>query len=188
MIGFEIKKLFFDRQAVTSRMDPAKRKVLSKFGAFVRRTAKGSIRRRKKPAPPESPPSSHTGLLKKFIFFGYLQEKLVGDANWIETEEVNDGGDEDLKVKHVGPHAPATVQTIGAAAEGAETAVGSSFVVGTGGNGLDFWVASRMGYFHAGDKKIYMYMRKLTVDETGHVRAISGETRVEVDACVEETV
>ena len=71
MIGFEIKQLFFDRQAVTSRVDPTMRKVLSKFGAFVRRTAKGSIRRRKKPAPPESPPSSHTGLLKKFIFFGY---------------------------------------------------------------------------------------------------------------------
>ena len=71
MIGFEIKQLFFDRPAVTSRVDPAKRKVLSKFGAFVRRTAKGSIRRRRKAAPPGSPPSSHTGLLKKFIFFGY---------------------------------------------------------------------------------------------------------------------
>ena len=71
MIGFEIKQLFFDRQAVTSRVDPATRKVLSKFGAFVRRTAKGSIRRRRKAAPPGSPPSSHTGLLKKFIFFGY---------------------------------------------------------------------------------------------------------------------
>jgi hypothetical protein len=33
-----------------------------------------------------------------------------------------------------------------------------------------------------------MYVRKLTVDETGHVRAISAETRVEVDACVVETV
>jgi len=71
MIGFEIKQLFFDRPAVTSRVDPATRKVLSKFGAFVRRTAKGSIRRRRKAAPPGSPPSSHTGLLKKFIFFGY---------------------------------------------------------------------------------------------------------------------
>ena len=70
-IGFEIKQLFFDRQAVISRVDPATRKVLSKFGAFVRRTAKGSIRNRRKPAPPGSPPSSHTGLLKKFIFFGY---------------------------------------------------------------------------------------------------------------------
>ena len=71
MIGFEIKQLFFDRQAVTSRVDPATRKVLSKFGAFVRRTAKGSIRNRKAAAPPGAPPSSHTGLLKKFIFFGY---------------------------------------------------------------------------------------------------------------------
>ena len=71
MIGFEIKQLFFDRQAVISRVDTATRKVLSKFGAFVRRTAKGSIRNRQRPAPPGSPPSSHTGLLKKFIFFGF---------------------------------------------------------------------------------------------------------------------
>ena len=70
-VGFEIKQFFFDRQAVISRLDPATRKVLSKFGAFVRRTAKGSIRQRKTAAPPGSPPSSHTGLLKKFIFFGY---------------------------------------------------------------------------------------------------------------------
>lgn len=71
MIGFEIKRMFFDRQAVISKVDAATRRVLSKFGAFVRRSAKSSIRKRKKPAPPGQPPSSHTGLLKKFIFFGY---------------------------------------------------------------------------------------------------------------------
>jgi len=71
MIGFEIKKLFFDRQAVISKVDAATRRVLSTFGAFVRRSAKSSIRKRKKAAPPGQPPSSHTGLLKKFIFFGY---------------------------------------------------------------------------------------------------------------------
>jgi hypothetical protein len=75
MIHFEFKKLFFDRQAVISKVDAASRKVLSKFGAFVRRSAKSSIRKRKKPAPPGSPPSSHTGLLKKFIFFGYDPER-----------------------------------------------------------------------------------------------------------------
>ena len=83
MIGFEIKQLFFDRRAVTSRVPPATRKVLSKFGAFVRRTAKGSIRDRREPAPPGSPPSSHTGLLKKFIFFGYdagARSVVVGPA------------------------------------------------------------------------------------------------------------
>ena len=74
MIGFDIKKCFFDREAVASKADAATRKVLSKFGAFVRRTAKGSIRNRQRPAPPGSPPSSHTGLLKKFIFFGYDAE------------------------------------------------------------------------------------------------------------------
>ena len=71
MIGFDIKRMFFDRQAVISKVDAATRRVLSRFGAFVRRSAKSSIRKRKKAAPPGQPPSSHTGLLKKFIFFGY---------------------------------------------------------------------------------------------------------------------
>ena len=70
-IGFEIKKLFFDRKAVTSRVDKRKRQVLSKFGAYVRRTSRRSIRKRKKASRPGSPPSSHIGLLKKFIYFGY---------------------------------------------------------------------------------------------------------------------
>ena len=83
MIRFEIKQLFFDREAVTSKVAPATRKVLSKFGAFVRRSAKGSIRNRRKASPPGSPPSSHTGLLKKFIFFGYEPAKrsvVIGPA------------------------------------------------------------------------------------------------------------
>jgi len=75
MFGFEITKLFFDKKAVTSRTDRTTRRVLSRFGAFVRRTARQSIRKRKKPAPPGKPPSSHTGLLKKFIFFGYEPQK-----------------------------------------------------------------------------------------------------------------
>lgn len=81
MIHLEFKQLFFDRKAVMSKVDAASRKVLSKFGAFVRRSAKSSIRKRKKPAPPGSPPSSHTGLLKKFIFFGYdldAQSVVIG--------------------------------------------------------------------------------------------------------------
>ena len=71
MFGFEITKLFFDKKAVTSRTDKATRQVLSRFGAFVRRSARSSIRPRKGISAPGSPPSSHTGLLKKFIFFGY---------------------------------------------------------------------------------------------------------------------
>jgi hypothetical protein len=75
MIGFEIKNLFFDRNVVKRKTDTAARRVLSRFGAFVRRSARSSIRRRKRPSPPGSPPSSHTGLLRKFIFFGYEPDK-----------------------------------------------------------------------------------------------------------------
>ena len=75
MIGFKITKLFFDKKAVRDKVDAGTRRVLSKFGAFVRRTARGSIRKRKKPSPPGTPPSSHVGLLKKFILFGYEPAK-----------------------------------------------------------------------------------------------------------------
>ncbi len=71
MIGFDVKRAFFDTKAVRSKTDKATRRVLSRFGAFVRRTARRSVRKRKNASPPGRPPSSHTGLLKKFIFFGF---------------------------------------------------------------------------------------------------------------------
>ena len=83
MIGMRIKKLFFDRKAVTDKVDRTTRKVLSRFGAFVRRTAKSSIRKRKRASSPGQPPSSHSGILKKFIFFGYEPAKrnvVIGPA------------------------------------------------------------------------------------------------------------
>ena len=78
MIGMKInqaKGLFFDRMAVTNAVDRAERKVLSRFGAFVRRGARSSIRRRKSVSQPGSPPSSHTGLLKRNIFFVYERQR-----------------------------------------------------------------------------------------------------------------
>lgn len=73
MIGVRIdkaKSMFFDRVLINA-VDRAEIKTLSKMGAFVRRSARQSIRKRKKSSPPGKPPSSHTGLLKKFIYFGY---------------------------------------------------------------------------------------------------------------------
>ncbi len=75
MIGMDIKRIFFDRKAVTGAADRTSRRVLSKFGAFVRRTARSSIRKRKRASSPGEPPSSRTGLLKRFIFFGYDRTK-----------------------------------------------------------------------------------------------------------------
>jgi len=71
MVGMAVKKMFFDRKAVTRRTDRATRRVLSRFGAYVRTAARSSIRSRKRTSEPGQPPSSHTGLLKRFIFFAY---------------------------------------------------------------------------------------------------------------------
>ena len=75
MIRFVTKAMFFDRAAVTGAVDKATRKVLSKFGAFVRTGARHSLRRRKGTSDPGKPPSSHVGLLKKFILFGYERQR-----------------------------------------------------------------------------------------------------------------
>jgi len=75
MASLKLKSLFFDSPKVVRAVDKSTRKVLSRFGAFVRRTAKQSIRKRKKTSAPGAPPSSHTGLLKRFIFFGYDRQK-----------------------------------------------------------------------------------------------------------------
>jgi len=75
MIRMVTKRMFFDRKAVTGAVGRATRKVFSRFGAFVRTAARSSIRKRKRTSAPGEPPSSHTGLLKRFIFFGYDRQR-----------------------------------------------------------------------------------------------------------------
>jgi len=71
VITMRIKDMFFDRHVVMAAVDNAKRKVLSKAGAFIRTAAKTSIRKRKGSAPPGAPPYSHEGSLRRLILFGY---------------------------------------------------------------------------------------------------------------------
>jgi hypothetical protein len=85
MFGFkldEMKQTFFDREAVVRAMSRATYASLSKAGAFVRRTAMQSIRKRKGISRPGSPPSGHGDEpLKKSIFFGFdvgRQSVVVG--------------------------------------------------------------------------------------------------------------
>lgn len=71
-IGFRIqqaKGLFFDRQQVQSAVSRAERRVLSKFGAYVRQDARQRIRRRKRPSRLGESPTNQTGLLKRHIYF-----------------------------------------------------------------------------------------------------------------------
>jgi len=71
MITMRIKDLFFDKKTVLRAVDKAKRAVLSKAGAFIRTTAKHSVRTKKGSAPPGKPPHSHEGSLRRLIYFGY---------------------------------------------------------------------------------------------------------------------
>lgn len=90
MIDLRIKDLFFDRQKVVRAVDKAKRHVLAKAGAFIRLTARRSLRTRAGSAPPGQPPHSHTGLVKRFILFGYepgSDSVVVGPARINRTTD-----------------------------------------------------------------------------------------------------
>ncbi len=90
MLRLKAKDFFFDRQAIIGKVDAATRQILSRFGAFVRRTARSSLRSRRQPSSPGMPPSSHTGLLKRLIFFGYDPDRksvVIGPAALRSTVE-----------------------------------------------------------------------------------------------------
>ena len=92
MITMRIKGLFFDKKAVLSAVDKAKRAVLSKAGAFIRTTAKHSIRTKKGSAPPGKPPHSHEGSLRRLIYFGYDRASdsvVIGPVGFKRTTAPN---------------------------------------------------------------------------------------------------
>lgn len=92
------KSNFFDRKAVMAAVDKARLRVLSKFGAYVRTTARRSIRKRKRVSDAGSPPSSHTGRLRDFLFFAYdprSESVVIGPAKLNSTnapEALEHGG------------------------------------------------------------------------------------------------
>ena len=68
----QLKQLFFDRSAVQKAADRAKVRVLSKLGAYVRRAAQTSMRRRKKgSSQPGQPPFAKSGEMRDLLFFSY---------------------------------------------------------------------------------------------------------------------
>lgn len=71
------QQFFFDRAKVIAALERATVKALSKIGAFVRRSARSSIRsagKKNRVSNPGEAPRSHTGLLKDHIFFVYDPE------------------------------------------------------------------------------------------------------------------
>lgn len=83
VFGTRVTQFWFDKEYVLRHVDQAKAKILSRFGYFVMRDARQSIRKRKRPAAPGQPPTNQTGLLKKFIYFSYERERrsvVIGPA------------------------------------------------------------------------------------------------------------
>ena len=107
MINMRIKDTFFDRHVVIAAVDNAKRKVLSKAGAFIRTAAKTSIRKRKGSAPPGAPPHSHEGSLRRLILFGYDKPNdsvVVGPVGFKKSEapSVLEYGGDTVVLRRVG--------------------------------------------------------------------------------------
>ncbi|MGL5097509.1 MAG: hypothetical protein ACRDD1_18120 [Planctomycetia bacterium] len=62
-------------------MDAGVKRAFSKYGAYVRQTAKTSMKKRKGASAPGTPPNAHKGDLRKLIFFAYdpkMKTVIVG--------------------------------------------------------------------------------------------------------------
>lgn len=92
-IGAQVKELFFDRAAVINDVDKTARRALAGFGGLTRTISRRSIRKRKTISAPGKPPTSQTGLLKRFIFFSFDPQSrsvVIGPA---ALQRVEGGGD-----------------------------------------------------------------------------------------------
>lgn len=68
MAGFEVE-FTLNSKALQDAFDRDAKVFLNRAGAYLRRTAKNSIRKRKFASAPGTPPSSHTGALKNNIVY-----------------------------------------------------------------------------------------------------------------------
>lgn len=90
-VTFAVKESFFDRPKVIKALGRAKRKALSKAGAFVRKRARSSLRRRKKPSAPGSPPSAHSkdNASLKTILFAFQTQGETAIVGPVALNQVN---------------------------------------------------------------------------------------------------
>jgi len=70
-IGFDVRGLFFSSPNVLKAMGDATYRTFLRFGQYVRKTARHSIRSRPGPSAPGEPPHSHTGLLKAGTLYSF---------------------------------------------------------------------------------------------------------------------
>ncbi|MGD9692391.1 MAG: hypothetical protein AB7G17_13220 [Phycisphaerales bacterium] len=92
LFDMRVKDLFFDRPKVQRAVDRARRRALSKAGAFIRQRARTSMRRRRGSSAPGSPPHAHEGSLRRLLFFAYdpsADSVVVGPVGFRRSDAPN---------------------------------------------------------------------------------------------------
>ncbi len=100
----QFRRYFFDRQAVVSAADRTKKRVLSRFGGFVRRSARQAIRKRV--SRPGEAPTNRKGQLKRFLFYGYEPQRdsvvigpaKLGGSRFSVPEIIEHGGNATVRI------------------------------------------------------------------------------------------
>ncbi len=126
MIGMTVRRQYLNPRFVIEATRRAKKRVLSRQGAYVRGIAKRKIRRRKNPklaSAPGQPPYTHTGALKKSIVFAVGTESVIIGPTYSEIGRIGHthefGGTEPKKVSRqrrnnwnlsIGGHGPVAVK------------------------------------------------------------------------------
>lgn len=97
-VTYKVTKLFFDRKLIQREVGKENAKALGKAGAFVRRRARSSMRRRKAPSAPGKPPSAHSKdavASLKNILFAYdraNQSAVIGPVRLNQVNDLTRGG------------------------------------------------------------------------------------------------
>jgi phage gpG-like protein len=69
VVNLRVDQFYFDQSRVLRAAERAEGRNLTRIGAFVRRRARSSIRKRAKPSRPGQPPTRQTGRLRDRILF-----------------------------------------------------------------------------------------------------------------------
>ena len=77
MIGWRVAKVDWFGDRVMQAKDRAARRVLSRFGAFVRQRVRSSMKRSKAVSAPGDPPARHNDLLYDLMVFAADAESVV---------------------------------------------------------------------------------------------------------------
>lgn len=114
----------------------------------------------------------------RLVFEGPLEETR-DSCQWKLRHSLADSAAADVADSSCRVLGPVEEEVVG---EGAEAADETEIDVGAAATYVRDYRLVRVGYFHAGDKKLYGYYRAYTYDPYGHLQTIGPETRVEIDA------